>query len=580
MQNPNNITPDPQKQIQTIHEQIKHSMSREQYEEALTYCEQLLSLGGIQGQGHVSDTYQYKLKSLIALRRYEEARLLELPSQIKASKTFYIEKIILLNSLGAYEEALQCFQNFDKNLTNPDDYNLKGVTLSGLHRYAGAIAYFSKAIDLATPDLLEQIDAHISSLPDHFPRPSLYRDNRDYKLKYGPSRSQYLFLKFSPITLSTFYTNKGYAEFKLEKYEEAISSCNAAILNNLEHTKAYELKGDVLSALSLTQESFSYYIEAISRKPNYERYIKVAKTLYSLGKYEESIAYCNKARNMNEQSTDSYYYRGKAFLALKQTEQALRSFNAVLHFDKDHYDASYNIGLIFFELGDKEKALQYYDKTISLNPYHSDSYYHKARTLYLLARNEEAIECFYKVISLDFKNANSYYYIGKILSEEGRYVSALAHYNKSIALGANDSNIYNCMGLTLRQLGKYEEAIKCFDKAIHNSLKDHVAYNNKGLTLLDMQETQEAIACFEEAIDLNSHYHEAMNNLELALRTNSENNDEIQHTTHQIDVDTVTSYHMPIEAQALLAVPNNIEFTDDARVLGQDFDNTSTCILS
>ncbi len=232
---------------------------------------------------------------LYVLERFDEAITYVDKSLEKDPNNSYVYllKGRILNSLGRYEEAIECYNRFIDKKMKPDawvneemsqaamtlnevwsDYalTLKGNTLSSLARYEEAISCYNKALEMSIertslpavvlynkscilfPEDAEAWHRRISAL-----------SNLDIEVILGYHDK---WLESAPNNVYV-WTWKGITLSNLGRYEEAISCYNKALEINPNYALAQTNKGNTLCSVARYEEAISCYNKALEINPNY-----------------------------------------------------------------------------------------------------------------------------------------------------------------------------------------------------------------------------------------------------------------------------------------------------------------------
>lgn len=179
-------------------------------------------------------------------------------------------------------------------------------------------------------------------------------------------------------------------------------------------------------------------------------------SLYSQGKYNESIQSFEKAINLDPKNADAWYNKG-----------------VVLYNQRKFYD-----------------SLEAFNRAIEANPLDADSWYNKGSALTALGRTASADDAFAKARELGSNDQNETASTKSTPDEDE----------------AGTSEDWLNKGNKLYNQGKYEEAIKAYDNAIELDPGNPKVWQNKGYALNKLGLNQEANECFWKATGLNAGY--------------------------------------------------------------------------
>jgi tetratricopeptide (TPR) repeat protein len=190
-------------------------------------------------------------------------------------------------------------------------------------------------------------------------------------------------------------------------------------------------------------------------------------SLGNLGKYEESIASCNRAIELAPDDHKAFYNRGLSLFCLGKYEEAIASYDRAIKLAPDDHEAFYNRGISLFRLGRYEDAIASYDRAIEF------------RSEYVTAWDNRGISLFWL----------------------GKYEEAIASYDRAIELAPDDA-VWHNKGCVFLKLGKYQESIDCFDMAISLKADGYDSWHDKGLTLFCMMNYSKALTTWQETFNI------------------------------------------------------------------------------
>lgn len=192
---------------------------------------------------------------------------------------------------------------------------------------------------------------------------SKYNDAINYLTKYDPAEAEDKVKKF---------TETGFAHYKLEQNEQAITAYKKALEIDSDYLLAIKGLGDVYynntqdykAALELFERvmerdeanSKLYYYKLGWLYNDVERYNDAAKmlvkaiafdskdasyreelgyTYYMLGSYDDAFRHLKKAVELNPKSTMGYYYQGLCYIALSKTTDAKSIYEKLKRIDAE-----------------------------------------------------------------------------------------------------------------------------------------------------------------------------------------------------------------------------------------------------
>ncbi len=120
-------------------------------------------------------------------------------------------------------------------------------------------------------------------------------------------------------------------------------------------------------------------------KDNRNALSEIALSLLSLGKYEESIQYCEqiiKIHAGSEGLKSVYVTMGNAFDGLKQPEKSIKTYDEGIKLFPDSYQLHFNKGITLSGINKLNESIQSFQKAVSLNPNHAGSHNALARVLF------------------------------------------------------------------------------------------------------------------------------------------------------------------------------------------------------
>lgn len=201
---------------------------------------------------------------------------------------------------------------------------------------------------------------------------------------------------------------------------------------------------------------------------NVQEYLMQGTLLSGQGKYQEAIAYYDKAQWENPMEINVYLSKGIAYANLSKLEEAKEQFEKALKINKTS-------GLAYFHLGSIE-LLQGYTSS--------------------------GFENYNKAISNGYDNAQLYYSLGLLYEENGDIDMAVRNYSKSITRDARRPDIRIRKARLLLNANRIPEALQALDETILTNPDVFEGYHLKFSVLLQTKDYQKAADVLESAIEL------------------------------------------------------------------------------
>jgi tetratricopeptide (TPR) repeat protein len=263
-----------------------------------------------------------------------------------------------------------------------------------------------------------------------------------------------------------------------------------------QYTERYESAGEALHAI----KSFANTASDFLRRGD---------ELFYLHRYEEALAACNQAIQMQVDYPEAWYSRGIVLRNMGRDEEAIASYDQAIEMRPDYAEAWYFRGYALHNLKHYELAIVSYDQAVKIQPNYLDAWLGRGYALRNLGRYEEAIASYEQGLQIKQDDPYAWFYYGGVLYDLTRYTEAISAYDKAIQYNPNYPAAWINRGYALRSLGKYEEAIASCEQAIKMRQDYPEAWLGKGAALNELGKYQEAIAAFDQAIEIKSDEPEA-----------------------------------------------------------------------
>jgi tetratricopeptide (TPR) repeat protein len=223
----------------------------------------------------------------------------------------------------------------------------------------------------------------------------------------------------------------------------------------------------------------------------------------SLEKYEEAIAYFDKAIELDPNFAEVWVNRGTAKGNLKRHKEAITDFDKAIELNPNDVKAWVNRGAAKGNLQRNKEAIADYDKAIELNPNDVEAWINRGVAKGNLQRNKEAIADYNKAIELNPNYAEAWSFRGEAKENLRRYEETIADHDKAIALNPKFAQAWSKRGIALTRLGQYDQALENFNQAIHLEPREIDFQINRGVLFAWMGRYEEAVRECEQVLQQN-----------------------------------------------------------------------------
>ncbi|MDR1384968.1 MAG: tetratricopeptide repeat protein [Planctomycetaceae bacterium] len=551
--------------------------------------------------------------ALEKLEHNEQEEALRLLDEVTARNPLllgaYANKSIIYQEQERYEKALA---EIDKSLAlEPESISYRyrrGMILIDLERYEESATLFSELIALEpdepahhyqrarahqlsdqTEKALEDLNIVCQQDPDNEMvlsfRAACHRTLENYA-KAVDDYSHILYLH--PQNQEALYWRSIFYQFEFDKIEEAIRDETRLIEIDTEFQPAYRYRGRAWGELwnranqasrneeklpvRLTEffgkeffdkdeclaNAFADLTRAIELEPeNDDAYGNRGYYRYWNKDFHGSIADFQKVLTINDQTSSTYYWLGRAYSAVGKYRNAIEMFDKALELDPEDNESFFNrgcakqkihcfedaerdlrtayekensdawtihyLGHNFEWQGRFEESLEYFRKASDLNPDMVEWYCCYAAVLMKTKQIDEAIRQLNKTIEIDPKQAQPYFYLGEIYEERNEPTKAAEYYqlairpDDSLQRSQRESETINqtYRAYAHAKLGRHELALERYEDLIRQGQEEcensetfqSIAYR-KAESLYALERFAEALEQYKIALEYLTLYHD------------------------------------------------------------------------
>jgi tetratricopeptide (TPR) repeat protein len=356
----------------------------------------------------IIDHYLNLAKFNRALKAVQHATI-----QHPSSTVIQLKKSVILNEKAQPREALRILKTIEKiELSNPEVFFTKGISLNLLGNTRDAIKQFNKAILLTgegKADIMsnaamafEQQNQFGAALIYLLQAYELEPENLSYiyDIAYCYERDDKLdkaldfynkFLDIDPFSENVWY-NMGVVYNRMENFEKAIECYDFAIALDEEYSSAYFNKANTLANSGDQSEAIEIYKELLYLEENNEQVLCYIGECYEkIEKWDDAQEYYLKTLKINPDFSDAWLGLGMVKFSREEYTESLEHVRKAINYTPDNPEYWYSLGNIYVKLNRLEEATNAYRTAVDFDPQDFDSWINLAETFMNLHKNNNAI---------------------------------------------------------------------------------------------------------------------------------------------------------------------------------------------
>ncbi|MBD2235951.1 tetratricopeptide repeat protein [Aulosira sp. FACHB-113] len=357
-----------------------------------------------------------------------------------------LEKGADLFAGGDEPKAIEYFtQAINKNPQNVQAYVFRGAARSITNNYQGAIADYTKVLQIA------QLSPEKQTLL-HFYRGITYLALREYQ-KAASDFTQVIQLNsklnssyIRKVDFDNFVSdanNLFYIWTLVERNRpiDLIKQYNNLPFRTIFAIYAYAFRGSARSSLNNYQGALSDYTQAIKLDPTFfGAYVSRGSIQSVLNKPQKALADFNQAFRLAPkysnayQEQQAYLGRGNTRIVLKDLQGALADANQVIKLNTKYAPGYAFRGAVKRRLKDFQGAIADTNQAIKLNREYPMSYVTRGVSRARLKDFQGALSDLNQAIKLAPKLVNAYYYRGLVRSLQGDKQEAISDYERAVQI--------------------------------------------------------------------------------------------------------------------------------------------------
>ncbi len=156
--------------------------------------------------------------------------------------------------------------------------------------------------------------------------------------------------------------------------------------------------------------------------------------------FDNAIADCNKAIELDSTFVDAFYYIGIANNDRHEYNTAIDYFKKAINFNPKHAKSWNNMGFSYEKLKQFDKAIDSYKKAVGFEPIYALAYYNMANSYKHKDQLDYAIDAYKKATDIDPDYAFAWLFMGYAYLDKNDYHSALQNIDKAIKINPEIGN--------------------------------------------------------------------------------------------------------------------------------------------
>lgn len=400
-----------------LEELVEYCIRRENYKEALEFCDLLLefapySIEGWQKKGYILLNLQLYDESIAIFERI----LSESPSNTEA----LLNLTVAYERAGEYEKSIKAVNMLYTLEPTEDILFHKGLILQSSKRLDEAISVFKLLLD--SPTYAKEANEEIGNI---------YLIKSDYKLSLGYYRRA---IEFNPMDEDNWYA-AGLCYYYMERFYKAIDCFNNCIALDKRYTLAYQYLGNSYISLGRLKQALNFYFQSKAYDwGNPTVSVNIATVYGELGDYESAILYFKEALKFDKKYIPAYIGLGICYKNLGKTQIAKRWLEKALEISPKSADVWNEKAKLHAELLEISQAIFSFEKSIKFSSFFPPFVYEYSQFLIKIGALRRAKNELERLLEINPKFSEPYYILAKIEARLSQYKKCFLNLKRAIEL--------------------------------------------------------------------------------------------------------------------------------------------------
>jgi Flp pilus assembly protein TadD len=257
------------------------------------------------------------------------------------------------------------------------------------------------------------------------------------------------------------YVALGHAYARLEKYDQAVSSYEAALEHRPDDREALLGISVALLAANRFDRAVAILQEAVQHHPQDDGLLTNLGNAYlRLGKVAEAQDALARAISANPENPDAYNLLGLCAVQRGDRQQAEQSFREAIRLQPTLAEPHNNLANILTAEQRYDEAKFHFKKALVVNPQYADAHHGLGWLLILTHHETEAVNEMQVAAFAAPGNPQIHTDLADLLSARGKLSSAAAEYRRALELNTRLPDANLGLGMVLLQQGNRSDAVR------------------------------------------------------------------------------------------------------------------------
>ena len=297
------------------------------------------------------------------------------------------------------------------------------------------------------------------------------------------------------LLLGDLYQGMGMEEVSVQKLREANQILPNEPIVNFALAELYYQQGHFRSAVEL----YSSILKNETVINGVSLYKRLALSLVSLGEFEESLSYFQKAGKDDDDVNLLFEYGFAAYHA-GEYSIAINKFTELKEVDPAYHSLYMYLAMAYEENQNLEKALEIAEEGMKEDPFNKEIFLYGAEIAGKLGNTEKSIKLLSEAIAIDPGYLEATLTLGKIYLHEEMFDDVVDLVSSVRGMGEDDPQFNWLLASAYAGLEEYSEALSCY-KESYEFFADNLDFLHEyGYFLLEDSKFEEARSIFKKLL--------------------------------------------------------------------------------